>query len=120
MEQNSRIKMSEEGVTCEMDIIIAKEQDFFIAHLPQLNLTTFSKESEKKALSELDNAIKLFFDVYNTKETLSKKLEALGWVKYSDQQKFEPTEIISVPYNLLSSNPSQRKHQVNLPTYANC
>lgn len=54
---------------------------YWIIYSPHLNSIGFSTESEKKAIADLERAIKVFFDIHTTRGTIEKALLTFGWTK---------------------------------------
>lgn len=85
-----------------LDVLIFKEDEYFIAFVPALNITSHSK-IQKKAKSQIDGAVKLFFDHWGKKGELHDKLSKLGWRREGRENKLTPkTESMSVPYSLIN------------------
>lgn len=120
----SKINITKQSVMLQLDALAAKDGEFYIAFLPQLNISSHSLESHDKALKGLDDAIFLFFTQFKTKREIEDKLKQLGWVK-SDQatngyNDYMPSDFSSVPLHLLESNPVRSKHPVSVPHFADC
>lgn len=112
----AKIKVDQDKFEVEVDVVMAKEGEYFIAYVPSLNLISHSKE-EKEAEKGIDDAIELFLKAWKNSDKLTDKLKSLGWTK--TDHKMAP-ENMSVPYNLLKTMVSQKRVPVSMPQVAAC
>lgn len=101
----------------EVDVLLFKEDEYHIAYVPSFNLTSHSLEASQ-AITELENAIKLFFDSWGA-DKLHQKLLSLGWKEEKEDQvrRILPSnENFTVPYTLLDKTFSKTK--LNVPAFA--
>lgn len=101
----------------QVDVLAFKEGKMHIAYIPALNLTSYST-TQKLAISQLEDAVILFFDYWMETKKLHEKLEQLGWKQVKNQVKpskpsFLPSnENMNVPYPLLGKSFSKKSMQV--------
>jgi hypothetical protein len=110
-------KINLEKGSIQVDVLVFKEGKYQIAYVPALNLTSYST-TQKAAVSQLDDAVKLFFDYWVKSKKLHEKLIELGWKKMQEdhKDKFLPSnENINVPYPLIGKIVS--KKSMSVPAY---
>lgn len=98
----------------EVDVLIFKEDKYYIAYIPSLNLTAHSTE-EKKAIKHLDNAVHLFMKHWTSKGSLGEKLKKLGWKPEADKKYKPSVNDIQIPLSLLGKSYSTRP--MKIPAY---
>jgi hypothetical protein len=122
----SQIKVTKDGLTLQLDALTARDGDYFVAYLPQLNLCSHSLDSAEKAIRGLDDAVFLFFTRFSSAKKLQEKLKRLGWMTEgqfpmdNQSSRLVPSEYTSIPFHLLNSNPVKSKYPVNVPHFAEC
>ena len=65
-------------VEVKLPLFIWKEEDQFVAFTPALDLSTCG-DSEKDAVEHFREAVELFFETAEERNTLKELLESLGW-----------------------------------------
>ena len=75
-----------------LPVVILREEEYFIAHSPVLDLSTSGKSFEE-AKKRFEEVVGIFFEELVNKGTLSKVLGDLGWMK--NDKKWVPPTIVS-------------------------
>ena len=72
---------TKKGVKISLDTSFEtkKRGKYFFAHLPHLKATGYSKVSEEEAFKDLEDTLKLFFEVNIKDDTLERSLLNFGW-----------------------------------------
>lgn len=110
----NKISLKKEGGKIQVDVLTFKEDKYFIAFIPALNISSHSTD-EKKAVKQLDSAIKLFFDHWVKSGKLDEKLNSLGWTAQPNKQLKPSENNIHIPLSLLGKEVSRRQKQI--PAY---
>lgn len=67
----------------------------WIIYSPHLNTFGYSTESEERAISDFERAIKVFFDIHTKRGTLEKALTTFGWTTESNT--FKKPKLGNIP-----------------------
>ena len=90
------------GIQYTLPVLIFKEDDFFVAYTPALDLSTVG-DTYEKALKNFREASSIFFEEVIKKGTLKEVLMEYGWKKIG--KTFEPPiQISSEPVNITVPN----------------
>ena len=85
----------------KLPVLIFKEDKYFIAYSPVLDLSTSGKSYEE-AKRRFNEVVKIFFQELIRKGTLEEALKNLGWQKIN--QRWQPPLVISQEYVSISSS----------------
>lgn len=110
----SKINLSKGEV--QVDLISFKDGKYYVAYIPALNLSAHS-EKRHDAVTDLQDAVSLFFEYWIKSGKLDEKLLSLGWEPITDDTgKMLPSnESIKIPYSLLDKN--IKRKSINIPAY---
>ena len=104
----NRIHKSKDSITLQLDVLIIKEEDYFVAYCPALELSSYGKsQSEAKAAFKVD--IKIFIDETAKNGNLEKYLLKQGWTlqripELDYQPPRIPLSIANKAINVISQN----------------
>ncbi len=73
------ILKSAKTVEVQVDVILVKDGDFFIALCPSLNVSSYG-HTEKEAKTGFDEALQIFITETDKKGNLEKELLRFGWI----------------------------------------
>jgi predicted RNase H-like HicB family nuclease len=65
-------------ITVGIRVVIAKEDDYFVAYCPELNVSSYATTPEK-AKQRFEEELNIFFEETSKKGSLEKLLLQLGW-----------------------------------------
>ena len=74
----NRIHSNGKSIKIEVDVVILREDEYFVAYCPALELSAYGKK-EKEALASFKNEINIFIEETAKKGTLEKYLLKQGW-----------------------------------------
>ncbi len=86
-----KIKFTKPEVSAEIPVIFLKEGETFIAHCPVLDISACGGTFKEADANFLD-ALEIFFAECRKRKTLSKALEACGWIKTNSD--YQPPSIV--------------------------
>lgn len=69
----------EEQILLDIEVLILKEDDYFVAYCPSLELSAYAKSIEE-AKHSFEREVNVFIDETSKRGTLEKYLIKLGWV----------------------------------------
>jgi hypothetical protein len=100
----------------ELDVLMLKEDDFFVAYCPSLDLSAYGK-SVKEAQRSFEKDLDIFFEETTRKGTLEKVLLKLGWtLRQTPKAVYEPPRISPQELLKLSSKTDHLfKESVSIP-----
>ncbi|MDX2048619.1 MAG: hypothetical protein SFU87_17665 [Chitinophagaceae bacterium] len=78
MRKRQSITKSGSFTKVQIDVVLIKEGDFFVAYCPSLELSSYGSD-EQEAKTAFDEALDIFLDDTQKKGTLEKVLLKLGW-----------------------------------------
>ena len=100
----------------ELDVLMLKEDDYYVAYCPSLDLSAYGK-NRKQALRSFEKNLDIFLDETSRKGTLEKVLLKLGWtLRQTPRVIYKPPGIS--PRELLRLNPKTEhlfKESVSIP-----
>ena len=73
------IKKAALSVEVQVDIILVKDGEYYVALCPSLNVSSYG-QTQKEAKSAFDEALKIFITETDKKGNLEKELLKNGWV----------------------------------------
>ena len=100
----------------ELDVLMLKEDDYYVAYCPSLDLSTYGK-SVKQAQRSFEKNLDIFFEETSRKGTLEKVLLKLGWtLRQTPKVIYEPPRISTKELLKLSSKTDHLfKESVSIP-----
>lgn len=105
------IRLNGKQIETQLDIFILKQENFFVAFSPALNLSAYGDEIED-ALDSFEYTIAEFFKDMGSNQNLDAELEELGWQKYDHnfQRNILVDDFIkAIPVNIIAQK-SQSYH----------
>jgi predicted RNase H-like HicB family nuclease len=78
MRKNQKIHKTKKSILVNVDIVIVKDGDYFIAYCPALQVSSYS-HNEKEARSGFDEALQIFVEETEKKGSFEKVLLKMGW-----------------------------------------
>ena len=99
-----------------VEVIIVKEDEYFVAYCPSLELSAYG-DSKESALRSFDKEVKIFLDETHKRGTLEKYLLKNGWkLQQKPEIRYEPphpnTENL---FDIFKAGKYLVKHNVQLP-----
>ena len=73
------IKKSARSVEVQVDVVLIKEGEFYVALCPSLNVSSYG-QTQGEAKTAFDEALKIFISETDKKGNLEKELLKNGWV----------------------------------------
>ena len=96
----------------EVDVVILKEDEYFVAYCPALELSAYGKK-EKEALASFKNEINIFIEETAKKGTLEKYLLKQGWkLQQTPKIKYQPPKLSN---QILRSAQGKYSQEVYIP-----
>ncbi len=89
------IKKSIKSVEVQVDVVLIKEGEFFVALCPSLNISTYG-DSEQDAKKSFDEALHIFIEETDKKGNLEKELLKFGWTLQQQPEAFYKPPRLSV------------------------
>jgi len=72
------IRKQKGSIEVELDVIVSKEGEYFVAYCPALELSSYG-DTEKEARNSFDEALDIFVEETSQKGSLLKFLQKIGW-----------------------------------------
>jgi predicted RNase H-like HicB family nuclease len=109
------IERGQDYIIIQLNVMLLKEDDSFVAYCPALELSSFgdSPEDAQKAFHE---ALEIFIEETSNKGTFDNELLSLGWtLKKKPEPEYYPPLLIGTYKQLLSTGASSIKENVKFP-----
>jgi hypothetical protein len=108
------IKPSMNTISVGINVLLAKEEEIFVAYCPALELSSYG-ESENIAIKRFEEELKIFFEETSKKGTLEKYLLQNGWtLTQKPEPSYRPPEVINKPFRELINTFTEN---VAIPVY---
>ena len=110
------VRKSVKSVEVQVDVVLLKEGEFFVALCPSLNLSSYG-HTEKEAKAAFDEALHIFIDDTDRKGSLEKELLKNGWIlQHYPSISYKPPKLSVFPNaNSFKGSKSKFKEKIAFP-----
>ncbi len=110
----NRILQEETKIIIKVDVAILKEDNYFVAYCPALELSGYG-DTEKKAMASFKKEVNIFVDETHKRGTLEKYLLKNGW--NLQPRNYMPPQPSFDTLNLIKSSASIIRQDIQVPVY---
>jgi predicted RNase H-like HicB family nuclease len=115
---NTNEIMKSANVLIDVEVIIVKEDNYYVAYCPALELSSYG-DSEDAAKKSFEEELEIFIDDTTKRGTLEKYLLQNGWkLQHFPEPIYEPPKTDSnILFRLAQSGSSLHHKKVSIPVY---